>query len=520
MSIFSQMAKIWKDRKVGVDDSSGSSETGVRGGGYISGHGGEKSSMDEFFDSMFGISSRRELYRIYRDIEEGTPEVASGLDIYADYAVSGGTDKGTSSLVLTSKGRVFNKRLRRIDQNLRLSSKAWRIVRCMCEYGDAFYELIVNGAGVQTLKVLPRGEMFRIEDEKGALKAFMQHSSFDSDPISFQPWQVSHFRLVYDDEEKYGRSILWPSKREALELMLMRSGMTITRLSRAHRRLKHMVDVGDASSNTEIERHIAAAKARNKRQRTIDPRSGRMSLRANPLRAEEDIYIPVRKDSKSDVDVLAGDDSLRTIDDILFKRAGVLAGMKMPESWLGLTGPNVRNVADHQVLNFLKTVRRVRRDFASVAIVPYQIALMLQGIPWERVFLGNIDIAFPKMSMTEDMLAAELDKVRTIVAERLIKLRLMSRFDILVSLFEVPEEEARRLIDGVEEDSGAPDLSRTRNVATPNESRSTVSESEKDQILNVILEAARGDRDLSEYLDNIRFLLEELRTSAEFQGLS
>ena len=518
MGIIDVVSQLWRTRPVGREDPEKSSETGVRGfspGGVL---GRTQTNLDAFYEELLGTATRQNLYQIYGDVEEGVPEINSILDIYADYAVSGGTHDGTRSLKLTSKGEIFDRRLARIDQNIQLSSKAWRMVRSMVQYGDAFYELIVNGAGLQELKVLPRREMYRIEDEYGTLQGYEQRSRYDSEAIEFEPWQVAHFRLRYDDERRYGRSLLWPVKRDALEYMLMKSALTIGRLSRAHRRLKHKIDVGNVPAGTaEQERIIAQAQARNHRQKTMDPRTGKMSLRSNPLRAEEDIFVAVREKSPADVEVVKGDDSIQNIEDVLFKRASILSGAKMPESWLGLTGPNVRNVADHQVINFLKTVRRVQRDFAAVAIVPFQIALMLQGIPWQRVFLGDIDIAFPKMSLVEDMMRLEIDKLRTIVGERLIKTRLMSRSDILMTFFEYSQEKTEELLTNVDADTGAPDLGRSR---TPGSTSEGLDRSLRDELLNKVLEAAEKEDDVEHLISNIRFLAEELKRSSDFKGLS
>lgn len=500
MGIFDKFATLWSgDGKTGKKSPVQTSSTGV----YADSPnryslGGSRTALDAYLQSIHETKNRKQLYAAYEEIEETNPEIASILDLYADYAVSGGTHDGTSSLRFYSKNKSINKMLQKTEARLDMSSRAWRMVRAMVQHGDAFYETIVTPRGVKDIKALPKSEMFRIHDEYGDVVRYEQRPSTQSDVIEFAPWQVQHFRLVYDDEKKYGRSLLHSIRQEAQEYALMRTALTVARTTRAHQRLKFLVDVGDAKNETEVNHALAKAQHRNRRTRTINPKTGKLNVRSNPLRAEENIYVPTSKDSKSDVAVLEGDKALvKNIDDMYFKRSGILAGAKISESWLGLTGPNIRNVADHQVINFVKTVRRVQRDFALVAIVPYQIDLLFQGISWDRVHYANIGIMFPKMSLVEDKLRYEIDKLRAEVAEKLLKSRLFSRKQLLISVFELDEQEAERILDEIGEDADTSDTS--------------MSATQKDAVLNEVLEYAEKHSELSASIDVIRFLIEDMR---------
>jgi len=455
MAILDTIAMLWGERPSITVDDADTTQTGIPDpSAWIAQQGNQFNALDEVWRTLAQEHSRIQLYKTYLELEEFTPEISKALDIYADYAASGGTTEGASPLMFKSKGGVFDRRLAKIDEVVQLGRHAWAIIRGMCQFGDEFYENIFTEFGLAGLKALPKQTMYRIEDPFGNVERFEQRLPKAKDSvIEFQKWQVSHFRLRVDESKRYGRSILWSIRRLGMELSLMDQAMTIERLSNAHRRLKFKVDTGGDRTEKGIRKAINLVKSVNRRIRTINPRDGKMRLKHNPLRAEEDIFVPVSKESASDVEVLESSEAGKNMGDLQMKWDRLFAGLGVPQSWYGLTGPNVRAVIKDQALNFMRTVRRIRRDFEIVAIVPYQIALMhVYGVSWERVVRANITIAWPQMSHADDLLAIELDEMRAKVCKIYKDLQLYGRHDMLTKVFKKTDDEATALLIGAEED--------------------------------------------------------------------
>lgn len=515
MSIIDTIAQLWGDRPSISADDDQSTQTGIYD---PSSHSNSSTpgyhALDKMYKSLAADSSRMDLYLAYAEMEEFTPEVEKALNFYADYAASGQTTEGESAIRFTSKNGVFDRRLEKIDDVVQLGKQAWAIIRGMCQFGDQFYENVFSDFGLAGLRALPKNTMYRIEDEYGILQGFEQRITKSKEVIEFEDFQISHFRLRVDESKKYGRSILWSLRRLTMELALMDQAMTIERLSNAHRRLKVTVDVGtDAKDENAIRKAINLVREINRRVRSIDPKTGKMRLKHNPLRAEEDIYIPSYKGSPADVDVLPASEAGKNVKDMVMKWERLFAGLGPPMSWYGLTGPNVRAVIKDQALNFMRTVRRIRKDFEREAVKAYQIALMVQyNIPWERVWKANVSIAWPQMSHADDLLAMELDELRAKVAKMFKELKLMSRRDMLITLFKKTPTVADELLANVSEDET---IMGSDDVANGDDDEKDVDEPDEIEAPSDMLErlVARYP-EASQLAKNITMLIDEIETNS------
>ena len=321
------------------------------------------SLVSAYVEGQYTPSKRKLLYRQYAQIEEDFPEINSGLDMYADYTVSGGGTEDVRSFTVSTENGKYQKEIDEVVDRVGLRDKAWSMARGMIRDGDEFVELVADAGGLAKIRPLPKSEMYRNQDNVGNLvrdKAFIQQRA--GNVVNFREWQCVHWRTVVDPINPYGRSILWSSRKLCRELALMEDALAIARLSRAHQRLKYTIDVGDATP-ADARQIVQEFKTANRRQRIMSKKTGRMSLANNPLLAEEDIYIPKHKDGVADVTTIPGDPSNQHIKDVLHKYDRMFAGMKISKAWFGLTGPNIRSVVGEQGLNFMRTVRRIRNDW-------------------------------------------------------------------------------------------------------------------------------------------------------------
>lgn len=484
---------------------------------------GEKNGIvSEFLSGFRDQAKRADLYRQYQDMERTFPELSAGLDMYADYTVSGGGTEKSASFEVETDDRLFKDELRKIERRLGIKEIIWSIARGMIRDGDEFAELIVDGAGLAKLRVLPKNEIFRNEDSIGNLKsgeAFIQRRG--EKKILFDEWQLIHWRLRVDQSDPYGRSVMWSSRRLARELALSEDALTIARLSRAHQRLKYVVDVGETTDASEVSEILANARLKNRRIRVMNENSGRLSLRNNPLRTEEDIFIARRPGGSADVSVIQGDKSILSIPDILHKYDRMFAAMKISKAWFGLTGPNIRSVVGEQGRNFMRTVRRIRTDLKIGLTKLYLAGLRIQGVDTQRLLDLDLNFKFPMMSHADDELRYKLDTLKITIAKGHRELGTMSRQDILVNIFGINKHEAEELLINANKEPAPsvpalapmPQGQKSNGSSTPFENLG-LSDINKDHLQTAVNDAINRDPTILNLVDSVSELIDHIQTYA------
>ena len=98
----------------------------------------------------------------------------------------------------------------------------------------------------------------------------------------------------------------------------------------------------------------------------VDPDTGRVDLRYNPLSIEEDYYIPVRAGSASDITTLAGGSYTGDIDDVKYLRDKLFSALKIPASYLSQTeGEEDKTTLAQKDIRFARTVNRLQRSVVT-----------------------------------------------------------------------------------------------------------------------------------------------------------
>ena len=91
--------------------------------------------------------------------------------------------------------------------------------------------------------------------------------------------------------------------------------MMAYRIVRAPERRLFKIDVGNIAPE-DVEQYMQKVMTQMKRHQVVDPTTGRVDLRYNPLSIEEDYFIPVRGGSSSDISNLPGSSYNGGIDDV------------------------------------------------------------------------------------------------------------------------------------------------------------------------------------------------------------
>jgi hypothetical protein len=317
--------------------------------------------LDTIATNAIANQRRTERYVDF-DQMEYTPEIASTLDIYADEM----TTYSNLSPMLNIK--CPNEEIRAVltalfDQVINLQYNLFGWARTMSKYGDFFLYLDIDETfGVKSVIALPPAEIERLEGKDATNPNYLQYQ-WNSAGMTFENWQVCHFRILGNDKyAPYGSSILEPARRIWRQLVLMEDAMMAYRIVRSSERRVFKIDVGSIPPQ-EVEQYMQKIVTQLKRHQVIDPDTGRVDLRYNPMSIEEDYFIPVRAGSVTDIQSLAGAQNITAIDDIKYLRDKLFSALKIPHSYLthGEGAEEDKTTLAQKDIRFARTIQRLQR---------------------------------------------------------------------------------------------------------------------------------------------------------------
>jgi hypothetical protein len=301
------------------------------------------------------------------DQMEYTPEIASALDIYADEMTT------YSALTPMLSVECENEEIKAILQSLYSSVLnvehnlfAW--CRTMCKYGDYFLYLDIDDKlGVTSVIGLPTREVERLEGEDKENPNYVQFQ-WNSAGITFENWQMGHFRILGQDKyNPYGTSALEPARRIWRQLTLLEDAMMAYRIVRSPERRAFYIDVGNIPPQ-DVEQYMQKVMTTMKRNQVVDANTGRVDLRYNPLSVEEDYFIPVRGQSSTKIEPIAGGKYTGDIEDVKYLRDKLFSALKIPAAYISSDGE--KSVEDKTTLaqkdiRFARTIQRLQRSVIS-----------------------------------------------------------------------------------------------------------------------------------------------------------
>ena len=318
--------------------------------------------LDTIAANAIGNQRRSERY-IDFDQMEYMPELASALDIYADEM----TTFSALSPMLNIRCRndeikavlnILYHNVMNIEHNL----FGW--CRTMCKYGDFILYLDIDDeVGVQSTIALPLQEVERLEGLDATNPNYVQYQ-WNSAGMTFENWQVAHFRILGNDKySPYGTSVLEPARRIWRQLTLMEDAMMAYRIVRSSERKVFKIDVG-AIPPQEVEQYMQKIVTQLKRHTIVDKDTGRIDLRYNPLSIEEDYYIPVRAGSVTDIQNLGAGQNTTAIDDIKYLRDKLFSAIKIPQTYLtmGEGAQEDKTTLATKDIRFARTIQRLQRS--------------------------------------------------------------------------------------------------------------------------------------------------------------
>ena len=321
----------------------------------------------------------------------------SALDIYADDASQPDTSIKRSVWVTSSDQTLQTNLDDLFHKQLRMDEEIWEITRSLCKYGSDFEEMLINENGVVGLNFLPAPTVRRIEGPRGELHGFVQDfkgrtgyspqefqqmlsrrstairsiatggaAAGNMDKVAaFEPWECVHFRLRGKSRRSvYGSSVLEGSRWIWKRLLLLEDAAMIFRLQRAPERFAFYVDVGDLPP-AEALAFVNKVRQQHKKKKFVNPSSGRMDMKFEPLSPDDDFYVPVRKGVEGTRIEVLGGPAWQSVDDILYFENKMFAALKVPKAYMAQDESSGRAVLSSQDVRFARTTLRVQRELRN-----------------------------------------------------------------------------------------------------------------------------------------------------------
>lgn len=317
--------------------------------------------------SAYMASQQRTERYVDFDQMEYTPEIASALDIYADEMTT------YSSLSPMLRVECENEEIRAILESLYLNvlnieHNLFSWCRTMCKYGDFFLYLDIDEkSGITSVIGLPTQELERMEGEDKSNPNYVQYQ-WNSAGLTFENWQVGHFRILGQDKyNPYGTSVLEPARRIWRQLTLLEDAMMAYRITRSPERRAFYVDVGNVPPQ-DVEQYMQKVMTAMKRNQVVDANTGRVDLRYNPLSVEEDYFIPVRGNSGTKIESVAGGKYTGDIDDVKYLRDKLFSALKIPAAYISSDSEKAmedKTTLAQKDIRFARTIQRLQRSIIT-----------------------------------------------------------------------------------------------------------------------------------------------------------
>jgi hypothetical protein len=366
-----------------------------------------KIAYDLYTRSIYYDTDRLTSYNDFKAMDN-SPEISAALDILTDECCSR-SEKGEILQIYSNNSRIKNvlKNLFFNSLNINYNLMFWS--REMMKFGDCFVKLEVDRKyGVHDCNVLPAAEIHREEAYDGNLNS--TRFRWDLNNMYFEEWQIAHFRIATDSARlPYGRSILEPARKLWKQLQLAEDAMLVYRMVRAPERRVYYIEVGNTDPK-DVPQYMEKMKAAIKKSSVVDPKTGQVNLKYNPLTYEEDYFLPMRGDKSSKVETLAGASNLNDILDVVYLQDKLFAAIKVPKAYLNyaekMEGGSTLAQTD---LRFARTINRLQEMLLIELRRIANVHLFMLGFQDD---MDNFDLKLTNPSTQQELLKLEVMKAR------------------------------------------------------------------------------------------------------------
>ena len=365
--------------------------------------------------SAYGAFDRMSRYSDFSEME-GTPEIASALDIYAEETVA--SDEQGKVIHIYSENRKIQEILENLfyeTLNVEFNLVMW--ARNLCKYGDFFlFNDVHPDFGVINAYPISISEMEREEGFDPNDPMAVRFRWVTQGNQLLENWQVSHFRLLGNDAFlPYGSSVLEAARRIWRQLILIEDAMLVYRVIRAPERRVFYIDVGNVPPE-DVTNYIEQAQTSLKRNQVVDKDNGQVDIRYNPLSVDEDYFLPVRGgESGTRIDTLAGGQNTAAIEDVQYIQKKLFAALKVPKAYLGYDEDiGAKATLAQEDIRFSRTIQRIQKTIISELNKLAMVHLYCHGYDAED--LADFELRLSNPSSVAQQQKLELIRARFEIA--------------------------------------------------------------------------------------------------------
>lgn len=406
-------------------------------------HGANKhrvGGMGGYDSNYYMHQNRMQLYTDYEMMDKD-PIISAALDIYADESTLA-DQFGDILTIKTNKTQIQKILYNLFYDVLNIEFNLWPWIRNVVKYGDFFLKLdIADELGVINARPFSSYEVERWEefDEMtGDYKIKFRHAS--SPNLMYDVFEVAHFRMLSDSNFlPYGRSMLEGARKEFQKLTMLEDAMLIHRIMRAPEKRIFKIDIGNIPPN-EVDTFMEQIINKMKKIPHVDQNTGNYNLKFNLNNMLEDYYLPVRGgQSSTAIDTLPGM-QFTGIDDIEYVKNKMMAGLKIPKSFLGY-GEAVEGKTTLAALDirFARTIERIQKIVCSELYKIAIVHLATQGYENEDLVGFELELTAPSIIYDQQKVALMTEKMTLAASMRDSKL--VSDKYIYEYIFNMSEEQ-------------------------------------------------------------------------------
>lgn len=374
--------------------------------------------------------NRKRLYEMVEEMDRYGGIVGSGLEIYAEEATQVDDQSGKTVWIQSDDTEIQSQCMKMLS-NIGFEEHVLAIVRSIAKYGDCFEQIIASeDEGIKGLRNIYPDRLTRVEDEYGRLQGFTPGIVSEDDikdkkkrdklSVS-KPWEVIHFRLLSSDRStSHGQTLLMPAMRVWRSLKILEDSLVVYRINRATDKDIYYIDTGQQAPEQQWQ-SVHTFRRELRKRFVWDQASRSMRQEYNPRTPDEDLFIPVPKDSKTRVERLAGANPQGDIYDVDHFRRSLLAALRIPSGFLGFDSdtPSKATLAS-QDIRFARSIIKLQRSVKSGVETMCRIHLALLGRPDAATVKFKVMMA-PINYIVESM-KAELFSVRSDIVTKMLSL--------------------------------------------------------------------------------------------------
>ncbi len=397
----------------------------------------------------------------------------TALDLYADDATIPDMERNQSVWVTSSDNSTSKELNHMLHKQLLVESDNWGLARTLGKYGNGYGEALVSEQGLVGISFLPPPTCRRVEGPKGQLLGFIQDTRGEfnlsledfyklakqrgtnsertrgqGELTVFEDWELIHWRLRGKHlRSVYGHGVIDPARWIWKRLALLEDALLIYKLSRAPSRYAFYVDIGELDGERGLA-YVNRVKNQFVKKKFVNPSTGKLDMRYNPLAHDEDFFVPSRggKDSTR-IEVLQGPDYAET-DSLEYHRDKLVAALKVPKPYMGYGGEATRGSLSSEDIRFARTVMRIQSEMQMGYRKACRIHLVARGA--ENPDAHDYEVRMSVPSAIMELAKLEVMSATADLAERM-KESVSTRW-ILTSLFKFTDEEAHSLMKEREEE--------------------------------------------------------------------